>query len=565
MFYIKVSSPKPVTQLIRVEMSFELKQKSPFKLQWPSWRPGRYELANFAQNLYKLKAQQEGVALECNKAAKDVWEISPNGKGEVTIRFDYYASQPDAGGSWVDEDIFYINFINCIPYIPGREDDTYQLELDVPQDFEIACGLQHAQHRLMARNYYELVDSPVMAARKLNHWQYKIDRYNFHIWVCGDHQLSKDKVIQDFKKFTTAQMKIFGEFPVRNYHYMIWLQPFKAYHGVEHGSSTMIVFGPGDKAHEEKYYKELLGVSSHELFHTWNVTRIRPKEMMPYDFSCENYHETGFLTEGFTTYYGDLMLMRSGIFGWKQYQQELHRLIDRHFTNQGRHAYSLTESSYDLWLDGYKKGAPNRKVSIYIKGALVALTMDLTLRSLTDGLSSLDSYMYRLWEEWDSTDEGYTLQQAIKLFDKISDQEDTKLAHRLIRTSEPMEGMLSDALDTIGCTLVRKENPDCVERKFGLSVNKSGKVMNLALSSPAHHILNYKDVILRLNGYLPEELDVSADINQLEVSFERMGKHYTQVIESSEKCYFPIYRVRKIEKATPEQKEHFKAWSGHAF
>jgi predicted metalloprotease with PDZ domain len=120
-----------------------------------------------------------------------------------------------------------------------------------------------------------------------------------------------------------------------------------------------------------------LGVSSHELFHAWNIIRIRPKEMLPYDFTKENYFRTCFVAEGCTTYYGDLFLKRAGVFSDETYIKELQVYMKRHFENCAHATQSLADSSFDLWLDGYEKGIPNRKVSVYHKGALVALVLDL--------------------------------------------------------------------------------------------------------------------------------------------------------------------------------------------
>lgn len=140
----------------------------------------------------------------------------------------------------------------------------------------------------------------------------------------------------------------------------------------------MIVLGPDDEG--EGLYTDLLGVSSHELFHAWNIIRIRPQELLPYDFTKENYFTTCFVAEGVTTYYGDLFLRRSGIFDDVAYYRELQVYMKRHFENNRDAQQSLAESSWDLWLDGYEKGIPKRKVSVYHKGALVALILDITIR-----------------------------------------------------------------------------------------------------------------------------------------------------------------------------------------
>ena len=166
----------------------------------------------------------------------------------------------------------------------------------------------------VAQDYAELVDSRLIASNQLHTHSYSVANAEFHLDVMGDWY-PDDPVIEDFRKFTEYQLQFFGgSFPSDQFRFLIQALPYKHYHGVEHQNSTVITLGPASDLKDRSLYKELLGVSSHELFHCWNVTRIRPKEMVPYDFSREAYHSTGFITEGLTTYYGDWMLYRSGVF-----------------------------------------------------------------------------------------------------------------------------------------------------------------------------------------------------------------------------------------------------------
>ena len=144
-------------------------------------------------------------------------------------------------------------------------------------------------------------------------------------------------------------------------------------------------------------YNELLGISSHELYHVWNVKNIRPKTMSPYDFSKENYTHMGYVTEGVTTYMGDRILYESGVFSLEQYFLELEKLFQGHFHNDGRNHYPVSESSWDTWLDGYTGGIPGRKVSIYVEGALIALICDAKIRKETNHKSSLHDVLRSLY------------------------------------------------------------------------------------------------------------------------------------------------------------------------
>jgi predicted metalloprotease with PDZ domain len=150
------------------------------------------------------------------------------------------------------------------------------------------------------------------------------------------------------------------------------------------------------------------------------VIRIRPAELLPYDFSRENYFPTGYVAEGLTTYYGDLLLARSGFFSPTEYLAELNGTLNRHFTSSNGAALSLTESSLDLWLDGYVAGVPGRKVSIYHKGTLTALILDLEIRQLTNDARSLDDVMLGLWEQYGQKNMGYSHADYVALVEEVA-------------------------------------------------------------------------------------------------------------------------------------------------
>ena len=135
---------------------------------------------------------------------------------------------------------------------------------------------------------------------------------------------------------------MFGGFPVADYHFLNQILPYKHYHGVEHTNSTVITLGPAELLMTEGLYKELLGVSSHELFHTWNIKSIRPAELLPYDYTQEKYFRTCYIAEGITTYYGEYLLARSGVRTAEQYFQELNTVLRKHYDDDGRYNLSLS-------------------------------------------------------------------------------------------------------------------------------------------------------------------------------------------------------------------------------
>jgi predicted metalloprotease with PDZ domain len=438
------------------------------EIQLPAWRPGRYEIQNFAKNIQFIEAiSGTGQKLSLLKVTKDRWRIETRGFQEIKVNYSYFASIQNAGSSYVDQDLWYLNFVNFCFYTEGRIGDTCKITLDLPVGFQVACGLRFFRdiangipcaygNILEAKDFYELVDSPLLASASLQKCDYEIERIRFSIWMHGNLKPNWKRIERDFKRFSREQIATMKEFPEENYHFLNLILPTAFYHGVEHRNSTMIVLGPDDEG--EGLYTDLLGVSSHELFHAWNIIRIRPVELLPYDFTKENYFRTCFVAEGCTTYYGDLFLKRAGVFSDEAYVKELQVYMKRHFENSGSAAQSLTDSSFDLWLDGYEKGIPDRKVSVYHKGALAALILDLYIREKTNHKQSLDDVMRLLWLRFGKPFIGYTLQDYIDIVEEVAGEPMEWYWNDCILTNEPLENRLNQALSFVGLQMTTFSN-----------------------------------------------------------------------------------------------------------
>ena len=467
--HYRLSADPNLPHYIAVEARLTNVTTPQIELQLPAWRPGRYELQHFAKNIQQFDVVDgDGQPLPFRKITKDRWLVQTNGTTELTARYNYYALLPtpnllNAGSSFVDDTLLYVNPINLCLYADGRMDELCTVKLTIPDDWTVACGLEPVDsHVFRAADFYELVDCPLLAAPVLQHVQYEVRGVSFHVWVHGGRRTDGDPVFdaaqirRDFSRFTEKQMAIFGEFPERDYHFLTLVLPIAHYHGVEHRNSTVLVLGPNDEG--PGLYQDLLGVASHELFHAWNIIRIRPAELLPYDFTRENYFPTGFVAEGLTTYYGDLTLRQSGVFDDEAYFKELQVLLKRHFENNGRAAQSLVESSWDLWLDGYEKGIPNRKVSIYQKGAIAALMLDLHLRRLTDHARSLDDVMRLLWERFGRPFVGYTLADYRAVTENVAGESLDWYYDLCIFGNQPLEAKLNEYLAWVGLAVIYDEH-----------------------------------------------------------------------------------------------------------
>ena len=443
------------------------------ELQLPAWRPGRYELQHFAKNIQRFAVVDgAGQPLPFRKMTKDRWLVQTNGASELTVQYNYYAllstpNQLNAGSSFVSDALLYVNPVNLCLYAEGRINEPCTLELAIPDGWMVASGLpQTGDKTLRAADFYELADSPLMAAPIMQHIQYEVRGTRFHVWIQGgrrsggrrtdgDLAFNADRLVRDFSQFSQKQIDLFGDFSERDYHFLTLILPVAHYHGVEHHNSTVLVLGPNDEG--EGLYQDLLGIASHELFHAWNIIRIRPVELLPYDFTKETYFQTCFVAEGATTYYGDLMLRQAGVFDDAGYLRELQVLFKRHFENSSRAFQSLVESSWDLWLDGYEKGVPDRKVSVYNKGAVVALMLDLHIRRLTNHARSLDDVMRIMWERFGKPTVGYTLEDYRAVTEAVAGESLDWYYDLCIFGNQPLEAKLNEYLAWVGLQVVYEE------------------------------------------------------------------------------------------------------------
>ncbi len=450
----QVSINKAFENFIEIEAKI-ISNSTEILLQLPAWRPGRYELANFAKNIRCFKAMaKNGAELKVRKQTKDSWLIyNSENNAEITVSYEYYANQLDAGACFINEEQLYVNPVHCFMYEVGKMEEQFEVKLNIPADYKIACQLPSSNNILISNNFDQLADSPFIASNTLQHHEFKVNDSKIHFWFQGKHEIDIVKLEADTKAYAALQIDIFKEFPCTDYHFLYQMLPTAFRHGVEHADSTVIAMGLGNDMLRDDFYHSLLAISSHELFHMWNVKRIRPASMLPYDFTKENYSTLGYIYEGITTYYGDLMLLRSGVWSWDQYVESWNDDFLRHISNPGVHNYSVAESSFDTWLDGYVPGIAARKVSIYIEGMLAAMIADLTIIKNSNGKHSLDNVMHDLYHLFYKNNKGYTENDYQALLEKYGQESFEQFFAKNIWGKNNLIADLQNILTYFGCSI----------------------------------------------------------------------------------------------------------------
>ncbi|ALV72672.1 M61 family metallopeptidase [Acinetobacter johnsonii] len=379
-------------------------------LSLPTWIPGSYLIREFSKHIESVRAyDEEGRLLEIQKFEKNKWRLFNTDHELITVEYDVYAYDLSVRGAYVDQTRLYVNPACACLGLEGQEDKAVEVELFLPDElkhFQLATGmasksLVKGRFTLKAKNYAELIDAPFELAEQTR-FSFEANGIPHEFVVSGKHAMNAARMQQDIEKICATEISMFGSAPFANYTFMT-MATANSYGGLEHPNSTSLISPREDlpKANEPEEpsedYQRFLGLCSHEYFHSWLVKFIRPENFVNYDLNKEGYTSLLWIFEGFTSYYDDLILLRSGVISQASYIKLLKTQIDRYLQNPGRFVQSVSESSFDAWVKFYRQdeNSNNAGTSYYNKGCLVALCLDLGLRLRG---SSLDALMRKLYE-----------------------------------------------------------------------------------------------------------------------------------------------------------------------
>ena len=380
------------------------------ELWLPTWIPGSYLIREFAKHIESVNAYDEaGRLLNIQKTSKNRWRLFNTDFELITLEYDVYAYDLSVRGAYVDQTRLYFNPACVCLAAQNQEQQPIELELFLPSElkhFQLATALPakslvSGRYTLKANNYDELIDSPIELAVQ-DRFDFEVNGIAHEFVLSGQHQANLSRLQTDLSKICATEMALFGAAPFSNYTFMT-MATGNGYGGLEHTSSTSLICPRDDlpKVNEpdepSEAYQRYLGLCSHEYFHAWLVKTIRPENFVNYNLQHESYTRLLWVFEGFTSYYDDLILLRSGVISQASYLKLLQAQIERYLDNPGRAVQSVAESSFDAWIKYYRpdENSNNAGTSYYNKGALVALCLDLGLR--LQG-ASLDAVLKRLYE-----------------------------------------------------------------------------------------------------------------------------------------------------------------------
>jgi predicted metalloprotease with PDZ domain len=387
----------------------------------PVWIPGSYMVREFARNIVTLSAHSGGRRVAIAKTDKQTWQAAAC-RGPLTLVYEVYAWDLSVRAAHLDDQVGFFNGTSVFLAVEGQEALPCRVEIRKPdgaayRDWRVATALAEARGtkrygfgEYLAADYDELIDHPVSLGR------FALTRFEafgvpHDVVICGTvPKLDLERLAGDLKPICEAQIAMFEpkskRAPFDRYVFMT-MAVTEGYGGLEHRASTALICNRGDlpvigRSAMSDGYQTYLGLCSHEYFHSWNVKRIKPATFAPYDLTRENYTELLWLFEGFTSYYDDLILLRSGTIDRGTYFRLLGKTVAGVLRGSGRFKQTVAESSFDAWIKYYRQdeNAPNSMVSYYTKGSLVALAFDLTIRAQTRNRKSLDDVMRLLWQRY---------------------------------------------------------------------------------------------------------------------------------------------------------------------
>ncbi len=396
------------------------------RVSLPAWIPGSYLIREFSKNLSGMRARQGNRVITAAQLDKNTWRLDCAAAKPLVVQYEIYAYDNSVRTAWLDTNRGFFNGTSVCIKVEGLEDTAHVLELPEPrgpnavQGWSVATGLSAQKTNrqgfgsYVAARYDELVDCPVEMG---TFWSgtFKACGVPHRFVVAGAlPAFDGERLLEDAKKICEAQIRFWHGHkkpPFKNYLFMLNAVD-DGYGGLEHRNSTALICkrhdlprlpatGEAKTIKVSEGYTVLRGLISHEYFHTWNVKRLRPAEFASYDYDRENYSELLWFFEGFTSYYDDLFLRRTGLLDNAGYLRLLNKTINQVMQTPGRLVQSVAEASFDAWVKYYRQdeNTPNATVSYYTKGSLVALCFDLSLRlEGKDVASSLDDVMRMLWE-----------------------------------------------------------------------------------------------------------------------------------------------------------------------
>ena len=575
----RLSMPRPTSHLFEVAIAVELPdhlKDKPLQFQMPKWSPGRYAVFDFAKNVQEFRANGRVTRID-----DQTWSVEPAGSQTVNVSYKVFANDLSGTFSQLDERHANYNGASVFMYVVGHKPDPVKLAIQAPSGWKIVNGrMDHpGQTEWSFPNWDVMIDTSTEIAPDWTQETFEVDGKKYHVVVhsFGAEGGKRPSLVKDIEKVVRAEVAMWGPPEFNEYTFLIhYAADDRSGDGMEHLTSTQII-EPGALG-EPGMYDSTLGTVSHEFFHVWNVKRLRPEELGPWDFTRPLRTRGLWVAEGFTNYYGHLMLRRAGIWSDKKFLEQEAQTIRRIESAQGSKLMSAEESSLSApFLDDAPHAQivnlHNTAISYYPKGELIGMVMDLLVRGRTKGRSSLDDVMRRMYDEFYLNSpnssyylrgRGYQTEDLERIVSQVSGTDFTDFFKRYVRTVEVLP--YEEAFSYVGLRLVKTEAKEPFDAGLAIEFeDRVAMIENVRNGSPAEEAgISAGDEIVSLAGreVTKDWLKSMArykpgDSIPITVKRDRRTIKTNMVLKEVERF---DYRIEEKSDATPEQKTMRNAW-----
>lgn len=577
-----VAMPRPHTHLLEVTARLQYQRAAPgtVELVLPVWTPGSYLVREFARHVQDFAvADGSGRALPWTKVNKNTWRVESGGAREVRARYSVYANELSVRTSELNDRRAFWNNANLLMYPDGHLGAPSTLKVEPFGSWKIATGLpavQGSADTFRAENFDVLYDSPFLAGN-FKTLSFEVAGVPHRVVVDGEGGYDAERLRSDVRRIVEAEVAAMGDTPYRDFTFILMLAE-KNGGALEHlNSVALIVKRFGFSTPQD--LRDVHTLFAHEFFHLWNVKRIRPDVLGPFDYTRESYTRLLWVAEGLTAYYENVFTRRAGLMNDRQYLETMAREMQTLQNTPGRLEQSLEEASFDAWIKYYRRdeNTINSAVSYYDKGAIVGLLLDLEIRGRSGGARALDDVTRSLYEEFGKKNRNYTPEDFQRAAERAAGVGLEEFFRRYVRGREELDydaalGWAGLRLDTESD---RAGRPASAAAHLGATLEeKDGRlgVTNVPAGTPAYEQGLYAaDQIVAVDGYRATTLDLlNARIadkrpgDQLRLSVFRGDELRTLDIKLGARA--PVaYRIVPVAAPTEQQRRIYQAWLGAPF
>jgi predicted metalloprotease with PDZ domain len=518
----RLAMSRPVSHLFEVAIIVELPETlkdKPLQFQMAKWSPGRYGVFDFAKNVQELRAVAENSATRTVKRVDDqTWSVEPLGSTTLTISYKIFGNDLSGTFSQLDSRHANYNGASIFMYVVGHKPDPVKLTIDPPAGWKIVNGwtTRAGQTEWKFPNWDVMIDAPTEIAPDWTEDNFEVNGKKYHVVVhsFGPEGGKRPALVRDIEKIVRAEVAMWGPPEFEEYTFLIhFAADDHSGDGMEHLTSTQII-EPGALA-EAGVHEQTLGTVSHEFFHVWNVKRLRPQELGPWDFTRPLSTRGLWIAEGFTNYYGHMMLRRAGLWDDKKFLDRQAQTIRGIESAQGSRLMSAEESSMSApFIDDAAHvqltNLQNTSISYYPKGQLIALVMDLLVRGRTKGKVSLDDVMRDMYEElylkspnssYYLRGRGYQPEDLERIASRRAGFDLGDFFKRHVRDVEVLP--YEEAFGYVGLRLVKTQAKEPFDAGMWVTFEdpREGVIENVRNNSPAEDAgLQSQDTIVSLGG-----------------------------------------------------------------